>query len=66
MEKKKTSTIPDKRDPLFINKSLNKNNLFGKTAALVLDDEEVEFYADIPESIKAVRKFKNFMSGEKI
>ena len=66
MEKKKTSAIPDKRDPLFANKSINKDNLFGKAAALVLDDEEVEFDADIPESIKAVRRFKSFTSGEKM
>ena len=43
MEKKKTRVIPDKRDHLFANKSLNKDNLFGKAAALVLDDEEVDF-----------------------
>lgn len=64
-DRSQTSKIPNKKDPIFEQKKLNTDNLFGKATAIILDNEAVDFDGDMPESIKATKSFKRLYEWKK-
>lgn len=64
-DRKPSSKIPEKGDPIFAQRVINKDNLFGKATGMILDNEEIDFDADIPDSIKATKKFKKLYEWRK-